>query len=450
MLLRFSVANFMSIRDRVEFSMVATSSNNFHLKHTTKCGKYNVLKGSYLFGANASGKSTFIKAMCFLKEIVLYGMQSVNVEKKYFRLSDEYAEKPGIFQVDFWTNKHVYSYGLAISYKNAYILEEWLYELKDDEEKCIFYRGEDDKGNLYCDTDLMFSRHEDNNTFAVYRKGIQNKNSRNIVFLKDMYMHIDEDKPEYRAFVDVIKWLRKVIIVFPQSSYRRITSFLCNDKNKDLRCSLHEFDTGVEDVKVIKKGIDTENAIPQSLIAMIKQDFNAQEKNDIDKKKAIFKSREDLLEIEINHGDIVTSKLGFNHGNKDDLFELKDESDGTRRLVHLLPLLKEAQNGNIVFIDEIDRSLHTMATMRFIEKFYELSWGHDSQIIATTQDANLLDLDKVRQDEIWFIERNLDHSSRLYPLSEYAIKHENIRDDYLLGRYGGIPKFIEQYMNMER
>ena len=73
-----------------------------------------------------------------------------------------------------------------------------------------------------------------------------------------------------------------------------------------------------------------------------------------------------------------------------------------------------------------------------------------TQLIATTQDANLLDLNKVRQDEIWFIERNEKHSSELYPLSKYVVKYSDIKKDYLLGRYGGIPKFIETYLDMEQ
>ena len=183
MLLRFSVANFLSIRDQVEFSMIATDSKQKPLNHVMRCGKYNVLKGSYLFGANASGKSTFIKSIDFFRTLILHGVQNVNLDKKYFRLDDSFANKPGVFQVDFWTNDHVYSYGFAISYKSSYILEEWLYEILDDQDRCIFYRGENEDGSMYCDTDLILANKDDNDAFEVYRKGIQNKNSRNIFFL---------------------------------------------------------------------------------------------------------------------------------------------------------------------------------------------------------------------------------------------------------------------------
>lgn len=450
MLLRFSVANFLSIRDQVEFSMIATDSKQKPLNHVMRCGKYNVLKGSYLFGANASGKSTFIKSIDFFRTLILHGVQNVNLDKKYFRLDDSFANKPGVFQVDFWTNNHVYSYGFAISYKSSYILEEWLYEILDGQDRCIFYRGENEDGSMYCDTDLILANKDDNDAFEVYRKGIQNKNSRNIFFLRDLYNHIDADKAEYKPFVDTINWLRKIIIVFPNSSYARITSFLSNDENKELINLLQEFDTGVEDVQTIKKNIDTERNIPQGIITKIKHDFiDSEAIPGENSHKAFLKSPKDLLEIEINDGEIFTNKLGFNHGNDKDLFELKDESDGTRRLIHLLPLLREVKNGSVVFIDEIDRSLHTMATARFIEKIYDFTMDSYAQLITTTQDANLLDLKKIRQDEIWFIERNEKHGSELYPLSKYAVKYSDVKKDYLLGRYGGIPKFLERYLALE-
>ena len=91
--------------------------------------------------------------------------------------------------------------------------------------------------------------------------------------MKDFYNHIDVDKQEYKPFVDTINWLCKIIVVFPDSSYNFITSFLANAENKDLRRSLQEFDTGVEAVQVIKKNIDTERAIPQKIISRIKHDF---------------------------------------------------------------------------------------------------------------------------------------------------------------------------------
>ena len=63
-------------------------------------------------------------------------------------------------------------------------------------------------------------------------------------------------------------------------------------------------------------------------------------------------------------------------------------------------------------------------------------------IIVTTHDSNIMNLDFVRQDEVWFIERQKDHSSKLYSLNKFMARFDKkVEKDYLLGRYGAIPIF---------
>lgn len=146
-------------------------------------------------------------------------------------------------------------------------------------------------------------------------------------------------------------------------------------------------------------------------------------------------------------GNIITTKMMQNHGNSQELFEYSDESDGTQRLFDLIPLFYEHQNNRVIFIDEIDRSLHTNLTRRFLELFYTLTEDADCQIIATTHDSNLLDLDLVRQDEIWFVKRSEDHSSKMYSLNRYKERYDKkIDKEYLLGRYDAIPIFDEEIL----
>jgi len=124
------------------------------------------------------------------------------------------------------------------------------------------------------------------------------------------------------------------------------------------------------------------------------------------------------------------------------LFEYADESDGTKRLFDLLPLFLKSMTERTIFVDEIDRSLHTNLTREFFKLFYELVEDKNCQLIATTHDSNLLDLDLVRQGEIWFIERKEDHSSELYSLNRFKERFDKkIDKEYLLGRYGAIPIF---------
>ena len=143
-----------------------------------------------------------------------------------------------------------------------------------------------------------------------------------------------------------------------------------------------------------------------------------------------------------DEGNIITTKMMQNHGNMQELFEYLDESDGTQRLFDLIPLFYEHNGNRVIFIDEIDRSLHTNLTRKFLELFYQLTEDDTSQIIATTHDINLLDLDLVRQDEIWFVKRKRDHSSNLYSLNRYKERYDKkIDKEYLLGRYDAIPIF---------
>jgi hypothetical protein len=83
-----------------------------------------------------------------------------------------------------------------------------------------------------------------------------------------------------------------------------------------------------------------------------------------------------------------------------------------------------------------------------MELFYDLNQDEACQLIATTHDSNLLDLDLLRQDEIWFVERQKDHSSSIYALNKYKERFDKkIDKEYLLGRYGAIPIFDEELMN---
>ena len=142
------------------------------------------------------------------------------------------------------------------------------------------------------------------------------------------------------------------------------------------------------------------------------------------------------------NGDITAAQLLMNHGNADDLFELVDESDGTRRLFDLIPIYKKANQNYVILIDELDRSFHTKLTIEFIQKFFQKTMGAATQLIVTLHDSNVMNLNLLRQDEIWFVERRGDHSSELYSLNKFKERFDHsVAKDYLLGRYGSVPNF---------
>ena len=104
---------------------------------------------------------------------------------------------------------------------------------------------------------------------------------------------------------------------------------------------------------------------------------------------------------------------------------LIDESDGTQRLLDLLPILFLVQEDSheVYFIDEIDRSLHTKLSQYLLDEFIKCCRNTHNQIVFTAHDVNLINLDKFRQDEIWFIEKEKRRGeSRLRPLSDFDVK----------------------------
>ena len=120
---------------------------------------------------------------------------------------------------------------------------------------------------------------------------------------------------------------------------------------------------------------------------------------------------------------------------------LHEESDGSRQLLNLLPALyKLKMAGGVFVIDEIERSMHPILARKFIEYFLKAARGSNSQIIFTTHESTLLDLDILRRDGIWFAEKNEAGATQLYSLADFKVRNDlRIDKGYLQGRFGAIP-----------
>ena len=212
---------------------------------------------------------------------------------------------------------------------------------------------------------------------------------------------------------------------------------------------LNYFDTGIQSVS--KKEVEFDKAFaffPEKLLDKMKVDLG--KKLIEDGQGALVQHDSSLVEIKQRGGNLLAYEVVSNHGNQDDLFEYSDESDGTQRLFDLIPVYQKVLENCVILIDELDRSLHTKAAQEFINYFYDLSEHASSQLIVTTHDSNIMDLDFVRQDEIWFIERQQDHSSKLYSLNKFKARFDKkVEKEYLLGRYGAIPIFRQAGLDSE-
>jgi hypothetical protein len=125
---------------------------------------------------------------------------------------------------------------------------------------------------------------------------------------------------------------------------------------------------------------------------------------------------------------------------------IKDESSGTQRYFALSgPLYDVLENGWTLFVDELDASLHPLLVRYIVELFHNPQINpKGAQLIFNTHDTTLMDGSLFRRDQIWFVEKDRQGCSHLYPLLDYSPrKDEALAKGYLLGRYGAIPFLSE-------
>ena len=126
------------------------------------------------------------------------------------------------------------------------------------------------------------------------------------------------------------------------------------------------------------------------------------------------------------------------------IFNITEESDGTIRLLDFIPMLIDMRTNDAVYlIDEVDRSMHPMMTVKLIElynKILEDRKDCNLQLICTTHESTLLSEAQVRTDEVWFVEKDEHGASHMTSLVEYKPR-QDVRRGYLMGRYGAIPFF---------
>lgn len=441
MLVRFVFENFRSYRDKTTFSMSAGKGTR-HNNHIWECQGHRLLRSAFIFGANAGGKTSFVKALDFGRRIVIGGMSPINMDKLHFRLATT-LNPVGSFQYDICLDGQFYSYGFAIDYKKGHIVDEWLYLVGDRAETCVFHRSKNDNKQMLIKTDLQLSE-GDKNRFDVYADDFKVRTMRGELFLRDVGKRAGSATEFGRHAASVLRWFSKMVVIFPETRYIGLPSFLVDGRQKDVAARLMtHFDTGID--SFVEEVVDIEKfweQVPAAFRDNLKADILRNLKNGSANPVVAVNNGFSSFIFSYDHGEIVVKKMKENHGNKKDLFERFEESDGTIRLFDLIPLYESWRNNAVVIVDELDRSLHTKATLEFVKIFLEDPMAKNAQLIATTHDEGLLDLNVLRQDEIWFTERQSDKSTTLYSLLKFKARFDkDIAKDYLLGRYGALPIF---------
>lgn len=449
MLVGFSVKNYKSFKEEQRISFEASKIIR-HSNHVVSFDGKRILKSGLIFGANASGKSNLISAIGFSRDIVLNGLDKVDIGKCHFRIDKGMYREPAVFEYRIRIEQSEYSYGVVIDYPDKIILSEWLAELKDKGGETYIFNREVNDGISSVESEAEFTGLEEKHKMDFFLEGfgknITDSYKRKTI-LNDIALRVNETAGVFGIIKSIYEWFAGILIIYPDSKYNGLNE-IASDENSKIFFSnaMSYFDTGIESI---------ENGIKQMDFDKVLEDLPREETEKI--KVAIsnvaathpvtYKVNNQVFILrKDDNGNIVYNKLLLNHGNMDDLFDYSDESDGTKRLFDLLPLLYAKDSVKVILIDEIDRSLHTKLTRRFLESFYEYLESKHCQLIATTHDSNLLDLDLLRQDEIWFVEREEDSSSKIYSLNKFKERFDKkIDKEYLLGRYGAIPVFDDKF-----
>ena len=437
MLIRFAVENYNSFKEQQVFSMVAGKQTR-HSSHCFTVDGKRLLKSSFFFGANASGKSNFVRALDFMRRVTIMGSRAMRYDDRFFRIDPVCKDKAGVFQIDFVAEQTIFSYGFAINYLTHEFCAEWLYRIDSSEkETCIFER---EPGKQII-TDLRLNKKSELR-FNIYCEDLKADEA----LLNEVgNKNIDEDS-DLRDFIVAYEWFKNLIVVYPDSHAHNKNEFFLNPaSNTDSMVDmLRDFDTGIEEIKKGKQLAEKAfSFLPDEVKKEVLNDLEQTMRSKLqDRTHCKIEIGDYQFEISIEDGEIIAEKIMLDHGNPEELFELSDESDGTKRLFDLIPLYEFGQKGKIIVVDELDRSFHSKLTEEYIRRFFEITKEKPCQLICTTHDLNLMDLRILRQDEIWFVEREKDHSSRIYSLSDYKQRFDkNILNDYLIGRYGAIPCF---------
>ena len=436
MLIRFVVSNFLSFLEEQELSLYP-SRVRLHKSHIfkTKTTKTNILKSAMIYGANSSGKSNLLKAIYFARKLIVKGSPSkqfINIPT--FKLSiNENTSSKFIFEI--YINNQSYEYGFEI--QNRLISKEWLKKTYKYDEKVIYLR-----------------EIRDNISKLVIKPEFKNKDIKQVfenttIEIKNnqlLLTILNSKKPEVidQVYKDVFYWFsEKLKIIFPDTKLYGIQLEIM--KRVELISFYNKYlkllDTGIDGISFHEYDFyDANVTIPK----FIKEDIE----NELDDENHIVAVSSDENEnycVERKNGKLIAHKLKTIHKKFDAMedieFDFNEESDGTNRIFDLAPIFFASfDKNNVVLIDEIDRSLHSLIPEKIFELFFNYTINKPSQLIVTTHDLNLLDLSKFRRDEIWFIKKDFKLQSILYSLEEFKTRYDKeLKKAYLAGRYGAIP-----------
>jgi hypothetical protein len=381
-------------------------------------GKYSLLPLAVFYGANSGGKSNLIQAISTMRIMV---RRSVRLNEgdalpyEPFALDGNSGLQPTLFEIQFIKDKVLYRYGFE--YNQTDIISEWLYEKRFGEKEYeLFMRSRDL-------IDVSAKRFPEG-------KGKEHLTNSNRLFLS-LVAQLKGDKSNL-----IMGWFRgcNVLSGVDSEGYEAFTlrMFLehlngadqAQEFFKTLQLGFTHF--SVKKVDIPKEAFD--NA-PKSIKAQLEKDV----------------ATGNFVEPVTTHN--IYDENGVVIGERN-FHKNQMESEGTKKVIEMSgPIFDTLNEGKTLIVDELDAKLHPLLTRNIVLLFMDPEKNrHGAQLIFATHDTNLLDLDVVRRDQIWFAEKDKMESTDIYSLVEFkdedGKKVRNDRDikrDYIRGRYGAIP-----------
>lgn len=417
-LIQFSVTNFRSFGGTAALSMEAPAAvDEAFVRVVPGHAALRLLPLAALFGANASGKSNLLRALEAVRRLVVG--QPLKSVIDPFRLTRAGREAPTGFQMDAVVDGTRVTYVLACT-RDAVCAEALYATEAGGAEEVVFERDAEAEPRVELGPRLGAADSVQRQFFALNAEGTP----RDQLMLRDLAER-SRDTPHRVALLEhLCRWMGEGLVsVGPSSPGPRLADLVDNPTvTAALGDALSRYDTGVRRLRFLPRALSPF----ESLMAEVSP-------------------RGYYLRSKQPDGSVEASELVAEHvGGEAEgpPLQFVDESDGTRRLLNLLPLLRPQPEGQCVLVDELDRSLHAAAAQQFVRDF--LASRPTDQLIFSTHDISLLDMPELPPASVWFVEKDGAGCSNLHALSEVKpAQLERLAGHfsaaYLQGRFGGVP-----------
>ncbi len=388
-----------------------------------------------IYGDNGAGKSNLLKCISLLRAIINADKLSdlSFTDDLFFRLDDKGKSTPSELAIEFFAGGQIFYYHIAFTRKE--IVSEELILSKKTKDVTIFSRN---NNSVDISAEFLHSMGK-TSSLDVFLDGINRLLRPDMAALSFLGKYYPRELP---IVSDAYYWIMKLEVVLPSMSVRELPHLI--DTNLEFASLVNtivpELKTGITRLQVKKEILNEEEIHPNSMI----YDVLTEAKQEPGFPVVVpYNKSGEISNVIIEDGKAYLKTLVVIHtdsNGKDIEMAINQESDGTRRLIEYMPLLYAVLKSDKVFVvDEIERSLHPIMIKTLMSKISD-SRDARGQIIFTTHESCLLDLDIFRPDEIWFAQKDVDQATQLYPLSDYNVHNTaNIENGYLNGRYGGIP-----------